>query len=75
MSPSSSGPLEPTALGELESLAALVTGSSHGIGREVALALGAAGARVVVNGTPDAAGRSRAAEASWDCGSLIKTSL
>jgi NAD(P)-dependent dehydrogenase (short-subunit alcohol dehydrogenase family) len=36
---------------------ALVTGSSHGIGREVALALAAAGSRVVVNG------RSRDAEA------------
>jgi len=40
----------------------LVTGSSRGIGREVALALAAAGARVAVNGRPDAPGRSRAAE-------------
>jgi 3-oxoacyl-[acyl-carrier protein] reductase len=48
---------------ELDGRSALVTGSSHGIGREVALALAAAGARVVVNGTPDGAGRSRAAEA------------
>ena len=42
---------------------ALVTGSSHGIGREVALALAAAGARVVVNGSPDRDGTSAAAEA------------
>jgi 3-oxoacyl-[acyl-carrier protein] reductase len=42
---------------------ALVTGSSHGIGREVALALAAAGARVVVNGSPDRDGRSPSAEA------------
>ena len=42
---------------------ALVTGSSHGIGREVALALAAAGARVVVNGSPDRDGGSPAAEA------------
>ena len=48
---------------ELFGRAALVTGSSHGIGREVALALAAAGARVVVNGTPDASGCSRAAQA------------
>ena len=48
---------------ELDGRAALVTGSSHGIGRDVALALAAAGARVVVNGTPDASSRSRAAEA------------
>jgi 3-oxoacyl-[acyl-carrier protein] reductase len=48
---------------ELDGRCALVTGSSHGIGREVALALSAAGARVVVNGTPDARGRSPAAEA------------
>jgi 3-oxoacyl-[acyl-carrier protein] reductase len=48
---------------ELDGRAALVTGSSHGIGREVALALAAAGARVIVNGTADASGRSRAAEA------------
>ena len=45
---------------------ALVTGSSHGIGREVALALAAAGARVVVNGSPDRAGRSPAAESVAD---------
>ena len=48
---------------ELDGKSALVTGSSNGIGREVALALAAAGARVVVNGTPDGSGRSRAAEA------------
>ena len=48
--------------GELEGRSALVTGSSHGIGREGAFALAAAGARVVVNGTPDGSGRSRAAE-------------
>jgi NAD(P)-dependent dehydrogenase (short-subunit alcohol dehydrogenase family) len=49
--------VEPIALGrELDGLRALVTGSSHGIGREVALAFAAAGARVVVNG------RSRAVE-------------
>jgi len=52
--------------GELAGLAALVTGSSHGIGREVALALAAAGARVVVNGTPGGEGRSPAAEAVAD---------
>src|SRR5262245_59839973 len=49
--------------GELDGLSALVTGSSHGIGREVALALAAAGARVVVNGSPDRDGRSPEAEA------------
>jgi NAD(P)-dependent dehydrogenase (short-subunit alcohol dehydrogenase family) len=42
---------------------AVVTGSSQGIGREVARALAAAGAAVVVNGTPDRDGRSPAAEA------------
>lgn len=47
---------------ELAGLSAIVTGSSHGIGREVALALAAAGARVVVNGSPDREGRSVAAE-------------
>lgn len=51
---------------ELAGRAALVTGSSQGIGREAALALASAGARVVVNGTPDASGRSRAAEAVAD---------
>ncbi len=48
---------------ELDGVNALVTGSSHGIGREVALAFAAAGARVVVNGTPDRDGRSPAADA------------
>jgi NAD(P)-dependent dehydrogenase (short-subunit alcohol dehydrogenase family) len=48
---------------ELEWVNALVTGSSHGIGREVALALAAEGARVVVNGSPDRDGNSPAAEA------------
>jgi 3-oxoacyl-[acyl-carrier protein] reductase len=48
---------------ELDGLSALVTGSSHGIGREVALALAAAGARVVVNGSPDRDGGSPAADA------------
>ena len=47
---------------ELDGVNALVTGSSHGIGREVALAFAAAGARVAVNGTPDR--KSRAASAS-----------
>ncbi len=47
---------------ELDGLAAIVTGSSHGIGREVAHAFAAAGARVVVNGSPDRDGRSAAAE-------------
>jgi NAD(P)-dependent dehydrogenase (short-subunit alcohol dehydrogenase family) len=48
---------------ELEGANAIVTGSSHGIGREVALAFAAAGARVVVNGSPDRDGRSPAADA------------
>jgi NAD(P)-dependent dehydrogenase (short-subunit alcohol dehydrogenase family) len=53
---------------ELDGLAALVTGSSRGIGREVALAFASAGARVVVNGSPDresrAASRKRAKTSS-----------
>ncbi len=48
---------------ELDGRNALVTGSSHGIGREVALAFAAAGARVVVNGSTGGDGRSAAAEA------------
>ena len=48
---------------ELDGRAALVTGSSHGVGREVALAFAAAGARVVVNGSPDRDGHSPAADA------------
>ena len=38
---------------DLDGLPAVVTGSSRGLGRAFALALGAAGARVVVNGTQE----------------------
>ena len=38
---------------ELAGLPAVVTGSSRGLGRAFALALAAAGARVVVNGTDE----------------------
>jgi len=46
----------------LDGMTAVVTGSSRGIGRAVALGLVAEGARVVVNGRPDDAGRSEAAD-------------
>jgi 3-oxoacyl-[acyl-carrier protein] reductase len=50
---------------------ALVTGSSHGIGREVALALAAAGARVVVNGRSPAAAAAVAEEIAARGGTAV----
>ncbi|MFZ0131422.1 MAG: SDR family NAD(P)-dependent oxidoreductase, partial [Desulfobacterales bacterium] len=48
---------------------ALVTGANSGIGAAVALALGAAGADVVVNYLRGTAAAERVAEGIWACGS------
>lgn len=48
---------------DLSGKVALVTGASKGIGRELALGLGAAGAAVVANYNTDSAGAEEAAEA------------
>ncbi|MFM8706372.1 MAG: SDR family NAD(P)-dependent oxidoreductase, partial [Planctomycetia bacterium] len=50
-------------MNDLVGRTALVTGSTHGIGREVAVALAAAGARVAVHG--------RSAEAAAEVATLL----
>jgi len=52
----------------LESQVALVTGASRGIGEAIALALGAAGARIIgTSTTPEGAARLTTALASHGC--------
>jgi 3-oxoacyl-[acyl-carrier protein] reductase len=55
--------------GRLPNKVAIVTGASKGIGRGIATALGAAGARVAVNYSSDQKGAEQAAQAISDSGS------
>src|SRR5580692_4588471 len=55
-------------MGRLSNKVAIVTGASKGIGGGIATALGAAGARVVVNYSSDREGAERVARAITDDG-------
>ena len=61
-------PYDHSAMPSLEGKVAIVTGAGRGIGREHALALARAGARVVVNdrgGALDGEGEERAPPRRW----------
>jgi len=55
-------------MSKLSNKVAIVTGASKGIGGGIAMALGAAGARVAVNYSSDREGAERVAEAITDNG-------
>ncbi|MDB4980645.1 MAG: 3-oxoacyl-[acyl-carrier protein] reductase, partial [Myxococcales bacterium] len=60
-------------MGELTGRIAVVTGGSRGIGRAIAIALGRAGAKVVINYTANEAAANETATAVADAGGSAVT--